>query len=51
MIVAVIAVRVVQMAFDQVIDVIAVRHRLVATTGAVVVGLVVAAAGVGRRAG
>jgi len=48
-VVAVVAVRMVQVASDQVIDVIAVRHRLVATTGTVNVILVVAGTAVARR--
>ena len=43
-----IAVRMVRVAFDQVIDVIAVRHRGVAAIGAVLVGLGVGAAVVVR---
>jgi hypothetical protein len=50
-VVAVVAVRVVQVAADEVIGVVAVGHGLVAAAGAVLVGLVVAVAGVGRRAG
>jgi hypothetical protein len=49
-IVAVIAVRVVQVAADQVIDMVAVRHRLVAAARAVAVGAVMMAAAVLRRA-
>jgi len=45
-----IAVRVVQVAVDEVIDVITVRHRFVTATGAVDVSGFVAAAGVLRRA-
>lgn len=51
MIVAVAAARVVQVAADPVVDVVAVRHRLVATSGAVGVGRIVSAAGVRGRAG
>jgi hypothetical protein len=50
-VVAVVAVRVVQVAVHQVIDVVAVRHGLVAAARAVLVALVVLAAGVLRRAG
>jgi hypothetical protein len=49
-VVAVITVRVVQMAFDQVIDVVAVRDSFVAAAGAVLVFLVVLAAIVLRGA-
>jgi hypothetical protein len=49
-VVAVVAVDVVQMAVDQVIDVVAVRHRLVAAAGTVLVLLGVVAAAVLRRA-
>lgn len=45
-----VAVRMVQMAIDQVVNVIAVRHRRVATVGAVFVLLFVAAAFVSRSA-
>ena len=48
MVVAVIAVRVVEVAVDNVVDVIAVRDRLVATTGAVHVIFVVTSAAVSR---
>jgi hypothetical protein len=51
MIVAMAAMRVMQMAIDEIIDVIAVRDRLVAAAGAVFVVLGVAAAVVSRRAG
>jgi hypothetical protein len=50
-VVAVVAVGVVQVAAYQVIDVVAVRHRFVATAGAVAVPLLVLAAVVGRGAG
>jgi len=50
MIVAVAAVRVVEMALHQVVGVIAVRHGFVAAAGAVLVCAVVAAAGVLGRA-
>jgi hypothetical protein len=50
-VVAVVAVGVVQMPLDQVIDVVAVRHRLVAAARPVLVLLVVPAAVVARRAG
>ena len=49
-IVAVIAVRVVQVAVDEVVDMIAVGHRLMPAAGAVDMGCVVAAAVVCRRA-
>ena len=50
MIIAVVAVRVVQMAAHEVVDVIAVRHRFMAAARAVDVILGVGAAGVLRRA-
>ena len=51
MIVAVIAVGVMQVSLDQVVDVIAVGHRLVATVGAVfVLDLVILSCGLGRAA-
>ena len=50
MIVAVAAVRVVQMAVDQIVDVVAVRHRLVAAPGSVLVPRLVPGAAVVRRA-
>ena len=50
-VVAVVAVGVVQVAIDQVIDVVAVRHRFVAAAGAVAVALGVLAAVVAGRAG
>jgi hypothetical protein len=43
-------VRVVQMAADEVVDMIPVWHRFVTATGAMLVGRVVATASVGRRA-
>jgi hypothetical protein len=49
-VVAVAAVRVVQVAADQVVDVAAVRHRVVAARAAVLVGGIVAPARVRRRA-
>jgi len=50
-VVAVVAVRVMQMAVDKVVDVVAVRHRLVAATRTVaMVGVMTAAAMVGRAA-
>jgi hypothetical protein len=49
-VVAVVAVRVVQVAVDQVVGVVAVRHRFVAAAGTVAVALVVTAAGVLRGA-
>lgn len=50
-IVTVIAVRMVQMAIDEIIDMVAVRHRLVAATGAVLMpNLVTAAIMIGRAA-
>jgi hypothetical protein len=49
-IVAVVAVRVVQMAVDQIVDVVAVRHRLVAATRPVLVPRLVAGAAVIGRA-
>ena len=51
MVVAVVAVRVVQVTIDEVVDVVAMRHRFVAATGAVHVSRFVAAAVVFRRAG
>ena len=51
MVVAVVAVRVVQVAIDEVVDVVAMRHRFVAAAGAVHVSRFVAAAVVFRRAG
>ena len=48
MVVAVIAVRVVEVAVDDVVDVVAVRDRLVTTTGAVHVIFVVTSAAVSR---
>lgn len=52
MIVAVIAVRVMQMAADQIIDVVAVGHRFVAAAGTVAMAfLVLAAIVIGRAAG
>src|SRR5689334_23274742 len=51
MVVAVVAVRMVQVALDEVIHMIAMRNRFVAAAGAVDVALGVAAAGVGRGAG
>ena len=51
MIIAVIPVRMVQVAVHQVIGVIAVRHGFMAAAGAVLVGGVVGAARVLRRAG
>ena len=50
MIVAMIAVRVVQMATDQIVDVVAMRHRLVAASRSMPVGGVVSAAAMVRRA-
>jgi hypothetical protein len=50
-VVAVVTVRVMQVAVHQVIDVIAVRHRLMAAAGAMLMRRVVGAAGVLRRAG
>src|SRR5262245_31942573 len=50
-VVAVIAVRVVQVAADEVVGVVAVRHRLVAATRAMPMALVVLAAVVARGAG
>lgn len=49
-IVAVIAVRMVQVSVYQIVDVVAVRYRLVPAAGAVTVARLVAAAGVIRRA-
>lgn len=51
MIVAVIPVRVMQMPIDQIVDVIAMRHRLVAASRAMLVRRVVTCARVRRRAG
>ena len=51
MVVAVAAVRMVQATRDQVIDVIAVRHRLATATGTVLMAFVVTTAGVLRRTG
>lgn len=51
MVVAVAAVGMVQVAAHEVVHVVAVRHGLVAAAGPVDVALIVAAAGVGRRAG
>ncbi len=48
-VVTMVAVRVVQVAVDQVIDVIAMRHRLMAAAGTVDVILVMAATAVSRR--
>jgi hypothetical protein len=49
-VVAVVPVRVVQVAVDQVVEMAPVRHRLVATAGAVAMRGVMAGAAVGRRA-
>jgi len=49
-VVAVVAVRMVQVASDEVIDMIAVRHRLVAAAGAMRVARLMAGAAVGSRA-
>ena len=50
-VVAVVPVRVVQVTVDEIVDVIAMRHRLVPATGAVLVaGLVPAALMLGRAA-
>jgi hypothetical protein len=49
-IVAMVAMRVVQVPIDQIVDVIAMRHRLVTTPGAVLVGGVMPSATVVRRA-
>lgn len=51
MVVAVVFVRMVEVAIHEVIDVVAVGHRFVAAAGAVDVAGFVAAAGVGGRAG
>jgi hypothetical protein len=50
-IVAVVAMRVMEVAVHQVIDMIAVRHRRMAAIGTVLMILIVAAAGMLRRAG
>ena len=51
MVVAVVAVRVVQVAIDEVVNVVAMRHGFVAATGTVYMSRFVAAAVVVRRAG
>jgi hypothetical protein len=49
-IVAVVAVRMMQVSSDEVVDMVSVRHGFVATTGAMLVGRIVGTTSMGRRA-